>query len=79
MCDCKTMTFTVLVTVQGEDADYGDATAAANYLRAGLEDADKELAENAENAGLAPSNFRITTGQPMAADRAACLAGVCDA
>lgn len=78
MCNCKSYSFSVIVSVEGEHADYGSTHLAAAYLRDRLEDAQKELAENAENDALEPRNYRVTTSEPTAADRAECLAGVCE-
>lgn len=66
MCDCKTMSFTVLVTVP---TSYGDAKHAADNMRETLEAMEYDIVTNA--------SLRVTTDEPMAADRAACLAGVC--
>ncbi len=73
-CQCKTYEFKVLVTVP---TNYGDAAKAAMYLKDRIEDADKELAENAENLALTPSRFYITTTDGYAADRAGCLIDAC--
>lgn len=66
-CTCKTLEFTVLVTVQ---TSYEDAHHAADTMRAEL----KRMTEDV----VTGATVRVTTGWPSAADRGACLIGVCE-